>query len=145
VKYWGYFGAKLVLAGGLLWAAWSLLVAWLPGPETFFYMRVGRHQDLGWAMLMLLFWLVGLGLVALIIWDQRRRCRVCLRRLRMPVETGTWGAATLFGPPRVSMICPYGHGTLDQPELHTAVQAPAEWHQHRDIWAELESIERRRP
>ena len=46
------------------------------------------------------------------IWDQRYRCRVCLRRLRMPVETGSWSRMLQFGRPRIEYICPYGHGTL---------------------------------
>ena len=53
----------------------------------------------------------------LIIWDQRYRCRVCLRRLRMPIETGSWSRMLQFGRPRIEYICPYGHGTLKEDEL----------------------------
>jgi hypothetical protein len=145
MRYWSYLAAKLALSAAFLFGVWQALVTWLPEPQIFFYRRVGRHQDLGWLLIMLLVWLAGVGLLFLVVWDQRRRCRVCLRRLRMPVVSGTWGAATLFGPPRVSLICPYGHGTLDQPELHTPAEPPAAWHAHADIWTELESIHRHRP
>ena len=57
------------------------------------------------------------GVLYLIIWDQRYRCRVCLRRLRMPIETGSWGRMLQFGRPRIEYICPYGHGTLKEDEL----------------------------
>lgn len=73
---------------------------------------------------MFLFWLIAASFVYLIVWDQKGRCRTCLRRLRMPVESGSWSKATLFNPPRTESICPYGHGTLEQPEVHTSGKRP---------------------
>jgi hypothetical protein len=88
--------------------------------------------------LLLLCFLLFAGALYLIVWDQRYRCRVCLRRLRMPVATGSWGRILLFGRPRIEYICPYGHGTLREDDLHITGLSAAEWTPHSDdIWAEL--------
>jgi hypothetical protein len=72
------------------------------------------------------------------IWDQRYRCRVCLRRLRMPVETGSWSRMLQFGRPRIEYICPYGHGTLKEHEFQISGLENPEWTPHSDdMWEEL--------
>ncbi len=145
MKFWGYFVAKLAAAAGFLWGVWRLMYAILPEPDVFLYTRISRFpQDLPWTTAILLFWLLSIGILYVIIWDQRRRCRVCLRLLRMPVVSGSWSMATLFSPPRVSSICPYGHGTLEVPEAHVTGQNPTEWHPHGDIWTELEELDKPR-
>ena len=55
------------------------------------------------------------GVLYLVVWDQRYRCRTCLRRLRMPVFAGSWPNMFLKGQPRMEYICTYGHGTLKVP------------------------------
>ena len=77
------------------------------------------------------------GLLYLCIWDQRYRCRVCLRRLRMPVETGSWSRMLFLGRPRIEYICPYGHGTLKLAELQISGLENPEWNPHGEIWDEL--------
>jgi len=78
------------------------------------------------------------GALYIIVWDQRYRCRICLRRLRMPVETGSWGRMLQFGRPRIEYICPYGHGTLKQDELQISGLENPRWTPHSgDIWDEL--------
>jgi hypothetical protein len=89
--------------------------------------------------LALMGWFV-LCVVALffIVHDQLYRCRVCLRRLRMPVETGSWSRMLQFGRPRVEYICTYGHGTLRSDEVQISGLATPEWTpQSGDIWDEL--------
>jgi hypothetical protein len=81
------------------------------------------------------------GLLYLVIWDQRYRCRTCLRRLRMPVSAGSWPNMLLFGQPRREYICIYGHGTLKVPEVQITGSGASDWEPHEDIWKELESIE----
>jgi hypothetical protein len=82
--------------------------------------------------------LIGAGALYVIIYDQRYRCRVCLRRLRMPIETGSWSRILQFGRPRIEYICPYGHGTLREDEVQFSGGANTEWTPHSDdIWAEL--------
>jgi hypothetical protein len=86
-------------------------------------------------------WLAGVGLVYVAIWDQRRRCRTCLRRLIMPVATGSWANMLTFGRPKTEWICPYGHGTLRISNLQiTGSELPA-WEPHQDMWQELESYD----
>jgi len=87
-------------------------------------------------------WLVGAGLLSLALWDQRRRCRTCLRRLIMPLKTGSWGHIVLLGRPTTEMICPFGHGTLYIEELQLGGHQYRDWHAHDgDIWKELESYD----
>jgi len=81
--------------------------------------------------------LVSAGLLYLAILDQRHRCRVCLRRLRMPVETGSWSRMLLLGRPRIEYICPYGHGTLTEEELQISGLDNPEWTESGDMWDEL--------
>jgi len=87
---------------------------------------------------LMVWFLLAVGALYFIIWDQRYRCRVCLRRLRMPIETGSWSSILQFGRPRIEYICPYGHGTLKEDELQISGLANADWTPHSDdIWAEL--------
>jgi hypothetical protein len=82
--------------------------------------------------------LFGAGMLYLVVYDQRYRCRVCLRRLRMPVETGSRGFMLQMGRPRTEYICPYGHGTLKQEEFQTSGLENPEWTAHSgDMWDEL--------
>ena len=52
--------------------------------------------------------------------------------------TGSWSRILLFGRPQIEYICPYGHGTLREDDLHISGMSAAEWTPHSDdIWAEL--------
>jgi len=96
----------------------------------------GRYLALNLALMV--WFLFGAGMLYLIVYDQRYRCRVCLRRLRMPVETGSRGFMLQFGRPRTEYICPYGHGTLKQEEFQTSGLENPEWTAHTgDMWEEL--------
>ena len=89
--------------------------------------------------LALLGWfLVSAGVLYLVIRDQRRRCRACLRRLIMPVQTGSWSRMLQFGRPRIEYICPYGHGTLREEELQILGREVPQWEdQPEDPWEAL--------
>lgn len=146
MKYWLYFTGKVLLAAGLLQGLWRGMAAWLPDPAPFYHFRYSRFgQDLPWTFAILVYFLIAAGLVVLAVIDQRYRCRQCLRRLRMPVETGSWSNVLRLGPPKTEYICPFGHGTLKVPELQiTGMQLP-DWKSNQDIWKELESLEETRP
>jgi hypothetical protein len=145
MKFWAYFIAKLAASAAIIYGIWRLLYVVLPPPETFLYHNVSRFsQNLPWTTAFLVLWLIAIGLLYLVIWDQRRRCRTCLRVLRMPVESGSWSEATLFSPPQMESICPYGHGTLKVSEIQFTGNNPAEWRQHEDIWRELENLDSQR-
>lgn len=142
MKYWGFLLLKLV-AG-----AWVMLLVWLAIAFSFrsafespLYGQKPFGHDLGFTTAMLIYFLACFGVVHLIVWDQRYRCRTCLRRLRMPVSAGSWPNMLLFGQPRTEYICLYGHGTLKVPEVRITTKS-SDWERHDDdIWKELESLE----
>jgi hypothetical protein len=143
MRYWAYLIAKLGVAGVLLFVLRGLIVYSFPKPDTFLYSFVRPDpfiHDLTYTFAMLLFTLFAVGVVWLIVWDQRYRCRTCLRRLRMPILTGAW-TQVLFGAPRTEYICPYGHGTLSVAELQITGRQSPDWAPHEDIWKELYSLE----
>jgi len=142
MRYWAYLFAKLVAAAGFLWGTRRLMAAVMPAPDTFMHMRFRDPfvTDLNYTFIMLVFWLFGAGLLWLIVLDQRYRCRTCLRRLRMPVHTGSW-THVLFGAPKTEYICLYGHGTLKVDELQITGHQNPDWKPNEDIWKELYSLE----
>jgi hypothetical protein len=148
MRYWSYLAAKIGVATGIFLGLVALLNWWWPVEQQVFRDTLAHKQmsytmprfgwDLGFtsvALLLFLLWTVSLNF----IWrDQKHRCRVCLRKLRMPVETGSWHRMLQFGRPSIEYICPYGHGTLKEDELQISGLADAEWTPHSDdIWAEL--------
>jgi hypothetical protein len=142
MRYWAILGAKLIGATFLLYAVWKGLSALYTPPE---YLARWNHSpfmhDLGWTGMMLLFNLLVQGVLFVIFWDQKYRCRTCGRRLRMPVQTGRYAQMLLYGRPKLEYICTYGHGTLKVPELHFSGKEPIDWQEHEDIWKELYSVE----
>ena len=142
MRYWAFLVAKLAAAGAVLLGLRKALVLLLPKPEQY---RAGVQMDpfghdLTYTFSMLLFTLAAVGVFWAIAWDQRYRCRTCLRRLRMPVLTGSW-THVLFGAPRTEYICTYGHGTLKVAELQITGRQQPDWQPHDDIWKELYSLE----
>ena len=144
MKYWGYLIAKLLVAALLLRTVWWVVIRLcFSEPPVFLGLeqRPFAH-DLGYTTAMMFFFLVSVGVLYLVVWDQRYRCRSCLRRLRMPVAAGSWPNMLLFGQPRMEYICIYGHGTLKVPEVQITGSSNPDWQpHHEDIWRELESLE----
>ncbi|MGD0667665.1 MAG: hypothetical protein ABSB23_08885 [Bryobacteraceae bacterium] len=140
MRYWGYLCAKLVVAAAALYGLLMWLSSFFPAdthPDADAPLRNGGLKLLCIAVLMGWF-LLAAGALYLIVWDQRHRCRTCLRRLRMPVETGSWGDMLQFGRPRIEYICAYGHGTLKEEELQITGLSNPEWTAHSDdFWEEL--------
>ena len=93
------------------------LNAFWPHPRFSAYRAPRFGYDLAYTLVVGLWFLLCCGVLYLCVLDQRYRCRVCLRRLRMPVETGSWSRMLFLGRPRIEYICPYGHGTLKEAEL----------------------------
>jgi len=139
MRYWAYFGAKVVVASASLFGLLALLNRlWPPVPAIFSYVPPRFGYDLGYTLAVLVWFLLCTATFYFIIWDQRYRCRVCLRRLMMPVETGSWSRMLQFGRPRIEYICPYGHGTLKEDELQLFGPENPEWTAHSDdLWEEL--------
>jgi hypothetical protein len=138
MRYWAWFAAKLTAAAVVFRVLLALISARFP-PEQDPVAPLNKGLSFLLCDLALMVWfLMAAGALYLIVWDQRYRCRVCLRRLRMPIETGSWGRILQFGRPRIEYICPYGHGTLKEDELQITGLSNAEWTPNSDdIWAEL--------
>jgi hypothetical protein len=138
MRYWAWFVAKLAVSVAGLYGLLSWVARTFP-PETNREAPLtdGANYLLCDLALMLCFLLFA-GAIALNLHDQRYRCRVCLRKLRMPIETGSWGSILERGRPRIEYICLYGHGTLREDEIQITGRSAAEWTANSDdIWAEL--------
>src|SRR5258708_9179077 len=107
MRYWGYFAAKLVVAGGALYGLLALLNwAWPPvprlDPRIYTYIPPRFGWELGFTLAGLVWFLMCTATMYFIIWDQRYHCRVCLRHLRMPTQTGPRSRTLQFGRPRTA-------------------------------------------
>jgi hypothetical protein len=142
MRYWSILAAKLLVAAAVLYGIWYGLWAWYTPPEH--VARFGHSpflHDLRFTTIMFFYNLLCQGILFLIIWDQKYRCRSCGRRLRMPVSTGRYAQMLLFGRPQTEYICVYGHGTLKVPELHITGHEPTAWKANdEDMWKELYSV-----
>lgn len=146
VRYWGFLLLKL--AGAAMGAAgslWFLNLFWRPYTPLLQFINYdqfgGRDGsgtfDLAYTSLLGVWFLFACGLFYLAVWDQRYRCRTCLRRLRMPIETGSWGFMLQQGRPQIEYICAYGHGKLNVEEVQISGAVSPEWTKQGDIWDEL--------
>ena len=144
MKYWLYLFAKLLVGLGVVCGLQTTLVHFYPAPPPLLP-RFGPPRplfmnDMAFTFLTLAIWMIGVGLVNLALWDQRRRCRTCLKQLIMPIKTGSWANIVMLGRPTTEMICPFGHGTLYIEDLQISGRQYPDWHPHDDnIWKELES------
>jgi hypothetical protein len=161
MRYWAFFAGKLAAIAGLSTGLFVALHRFWPAQKQFIYVDPARFahdpgytlvtsagvltienpprfaHDLGYTLAIGLLFLISCGMVYAAIWDQRYRCRVCLRRLRMPIETGSWSGMLQFGRPEIEYICTYGHGRLNVPEVHISGAETAEWTAQSDMWTEL--------
>ncbi len=139
IRYWGFLLLKLAAAAmGAACSLWFLNLFFLPYTEFFQFINYSKFPfDLSYTTLFGVWFLFAYGLFYLAVWDQRYRCRTCLRRLRMPVETGSWGYMLQLGRPQIEYICAYGHGKLNIDEVQISGTVAPEWTEQGDIWAEL--------
>ncbi|MGH9719318.1 MAG: hypothetical protein ACRD8O_03845 [Bryobacteraceae bacterium] len=147
MRYWGYFAAKLAAAAGVSFGLFSMLQRIWPGRQQFMlktdhgfwlFAELPRFgSDLAFTFAVGAWFLISCGLVYLCVLDQRYRCRVCLRRLRMPIETGSWSSMLQLGRPEIEYICPYGHGKLNVAEVQISGTENPEWTAQGDMWEEL--------
>ena len=141
MRYWAYLAGKVVVAAAPLYGLLLLLLSFFP-PLPKDHDPLAALAQAGKSLvcdLCLLGWFVlCVATLYMIVWDQRRRCRVCLRQLRMPIETGSRSYMLQLGRPTVESICPYGHGTLKEDELQITGHDSPEWKRNSDdIWDEL--------
>ncbi len=84
-------------------------------------------------------WLFLLGSMGALSWsihDQRRRCRVCLRRYGLAAQIGCPGCILLSWS-GTELVCLEGHGTLQVAERVTSWQDPERWTSLDDSVLEL--------
>jgi hypothetical protein len=139
MRYWAFLIAKLVVAAGIVFG-FGVVLNLLLTPHTRAVDGGPVTASHGMIFAMIAQWLFAIGMFWLIIRDQRLRCRTCLRRLRMPIQTGSW-TNVLLGAPRTEYICTYGHGTLKVAELQITGRTQPDWEPHEDMWKELLSTE----
>jgi hypothetical protein len=95
------------------------------------------------------FWIFALDMALFVLgyflWmDQRYRCRTCLRRLRSPIATGSFGKATIFHPPQLEWICLYGHGTMAEPTAPLSSPRSMHWQAHdENFWRAFDAAWKR--
>jgi hypothetical protein len=146
MRYWLLLVAKLAVAGAVFAGLWFVMEWALPDPVTFRNAKesykLGRFgQDLRWTTAIFFYFLLAAGALALIVRDQRYRCRTCCRRLRMPVVSGAWDQMLRIGRPQLEYICPFGHGTLNVTMVNFTGLETDHWRHHDDnIWKELEQL-----
>ena len=139
MRYWAYFSGKLIGITAVSYGLFVALARFWPQQEQFAYVYPPRFgHDLGYTLGVGVWFLLSCGMLYAAIWDQRYRCRICLRRLRMPIETGSWSRMLQFGRPEIEYICTYGHGRLNVAEVQISGSENPEWTpQPNDIWSEL--------
>jgi hypothetical protein len=84
-------------------------------------------------------WLFLMGSMGVLTWsiqDQRRRCRVCLRRLGLAQHVGCPGCLLLDWA-GTELVCVEGHGMLHVPEMVASWQEPAQWTALDESWQGL--------
>ena len=146
MRYWAYLAGKVFAAAIPLLGLLRVIEGAFPAPPK--PLNDSYHAQLAildplvfhyplYACLLGWFLLASAALYFIVV-DQKRRCRVCARKLRMPIGTGSWGSMLQLGRPRIESICPYGHGTLTEEELQISGLANPEWTPHSDnVWDEL--------
>lgn len=137
MKYWAYLAGKLIVIGLGVFVLYALVSSYPLSP-----LPIGVHSqflfNMPYTFAVVGTWMIGAGLLTLAIRDQRQRCRTCLRRLIMPVSTGSWSNLITLGRPATEWICPFGHGTLRIEELQITGRELPDWQPHEDdIWKEL--------
>jgi hypothetical protein len=83
-----------------------------------------------------LFLIASMGVLSWSIYDQRRRCRVCVRRLGLPAHVGCPGCL-LLNWAGTEMVCMEGHGMLHVPEMSSSWQDAEKWTTLDDSWQAL--------
>ncbi len=83
-----------------------------------------------------LFLVASMGVLSWSIHDQRRRCRVCLRRLGLAAHVGCPGCLLLDWA-GTEMVCMEGHGMLHVPEMAASWHEAEHWTALDDSWQEL--------
>jgi hypothetical protein len=83
-----------------------------------------------------LFLIACMGVLSWSIHDQRRRCRVCLRRLGLAAHVGCPGCLLLEWA-GTELVCSEGHGMLHIPEMLSCWRESEQWTALDESWVDL--------
>jgi hypothetical protein len=83
-----------------------------------------------------LFLMTSMGVLAWSMLDQRRRCRVCLRKLGLAAHVGCPGCL-LLNWAGTELVCMDGHGMLHVPEMNASWNEPERWTALDESWVGL--------
>ena len=131
-RWWGFFGAKTVML---------LLLSFVVALELTHYGSVlltGTVEPLSNVVSMWVFLVLAIGVLSWTVYDQRRRCRVCLQLLGLSVHVGCPGYTLLDCWAATELVCAQGHGTLYIPDTD------ASW-MEGDQWSNMDSSLARAP
>jgi len=129
-----YFCAFFFLKTGL-----SLLALLLAGLEFTGATRITLTGGTDLSAEPLSTWIFLLSSMGLLTWsvlDQRRRCRVCFKRLGLAAHVGCPGRILLDWA-GTELVCIEGHGMLHVPEMVSSWQEPERWTTLDESWTGL--------
>jgi MacB-like periplasmic core domain len=129
-RWWAFFVAKSVLLLIATCLLASVIVRWLS------VRLVGSIYPMADFFALWLFLVLSVGPLSWAIHDQRKRCRVCLRRLGNAIRVGAPGYV-LLNWSGTEMVCSEGHGILYLPDSHAEWLEGERWNNLDDSWAEL--------
>src|SRR5881227_3411654 len=130
MRYWGWFAAKLTVAVAGTSALLKQISRAFP-PETDKLAPLNHGMSfLLCDLALLLCFLLFAGTLYLSIRDQRDQFRTFVRRLSMPIATGSSSRILLLGRPQIEYICPFVRGTLREDDLHISGSSIAKWTPH---------------
>lgn len=140
-RYALFMALKLLAGAGLMAALVLLINALSPPPPGLLHDWPRLGTSWPYTLAIGLWVLGGYGLLRLSIWDQRFRCRTCLRRLRLPLTEGIYSSVWLGGAPYTEYVCTWGHGKFYIPDIHLASGRKAMWVAYESLWENLVKAE----
>ncbi len=130
LRWWSFFAAKsfllLTLMGLMAWSAVRVVSIFLYGSVHPMANGVALWVFLG----------ISVAPLSWAIYDQQRRCRVCLSRLGTPIQIGAPGHVLLDWS-GTEMVCPQGHGVLYLPDSQANWLERDRWNNLDQSWADL--------
>jgi hypothetical protein len=131
LRYWLFFAGKSYLGLVAIGCVWIFVVD--PSKGIDLSRGFGDYAEL---VTTWVFALIACGFLHLSWSDQRLRCHVCLRRMRIPAASGSW-ASSLFNRPKTEYLCPAGHGTVSVSLGEPGEPESSDWKNMDESWREL--------
>jgi hypothetical protein len=130
LRWWLFFAAKTLLL------LVTCFVFSLEGTRQIFLMLTGDISPVAGAISSWLFLVTTVLAVMWSLYDQGRRCRICLKRLGHESYVGV-PAYLLLDWWGTELVCSQGHGLLHVPEMHASWLQMEQWIQLDESWKPL--------